>query len=349
VQLADAQSMLARTQTELAKLPFMIQAAEANVEFTKRSLDAKQSVRSAVAGRVVQRAESDHVGALAGLQELRQREPNLKREFNVLQSKVDALQTQLELLVEETRQLEEAAAKVQSSTALCDEAKLQLRQAELALARNVVRAPMDGRILRLIASPGTRMMGLSASAGQSSSTVVEMYDPTRLQVRADVRLEDVPLVTRGQPVEIETASSADVIRGRVLQATSTANIQKNTLEVKIELIEPPATVSPEMLVTATFLAPEVFHESVEPPETDRIFIPAQLVQTNETGSSVWIVDADALAQQRAITLGNRGVDGLVEVSEGISVTDKLIASGPDGLKVGWPVNVTGEDRVIGVK
>jgi RND family efflux transporter MFP subunit len=341
--------MLAKTQTELTKLPFLVQVAEANVKFTKQSLDAKQSVRSAVAGRIIQKAESDHAGAHAGLQELRQRGPNLKREYEVLQTKVDALQKQLKLLVEETRQLEEAEAKVKSSTALRDEAKLQLRKAELALARNVVRAPMDGRILRLVASPGTRVMGLDSGAGQSSSTVVEMYDPARLQVRADVRLEDVPLVTRGQPVEIETASSAGVIRGRVLQATSTANIQKNTLEVKVELMDPPMTVGPEMLVTATFLAPEISGASAAPAETERIFIPEQLVQSNETGSLVWIVDADSLAQQCGITLGQRGVDGLVEVIDGLNVTDKLVASGTDGLRIGSRVNVTGENRVIGVK
>jgi biotin carboxyl carrier protein len=327
----------------------LVQAAEANVKFKKLSLDAKQSVKSAVAGRVIEQAESEYAAAHAGLQELRQRGPNLKREVDAMQTKVDALQKQLALLVEETRQLEEATAKVQSSTALRNEAKLQLRQAELTLARNVVRAPMNGRVLRLVASPGTRVMGLAANAGQNSSTVVEMYDPARLQVRADVRLEDVPLVTRGQPVEIETASSSGVIRGRVLQATSTANIQKNTLEVKVELIDPPPTVSPEMLVTATFLAPEIARATAEPTETERIFIPAQLVQTNDTGSLVWIVDADTLAQQRAITLGQRGLDGLVEVKQGIKVTDKLIASGTDGLRIGAPVRVTGEDRVIGVK
>ena len=166
------------------------------------------------------------------------------------------MQQQLELLVEETRQLQEAKAKVASSAAIRDEAKLHLRQAELTLERTTVRAPMNGRILRLVASPGQRVMGLDANAGQSSSTVVEMYDPTRLQVRADVRLEDVPMVMPGAPVEIETASSGSVIQGRVLQTTSSANIQKNTLEVKVELIDPPPTVSPEMLVTATFLAPK---------------------------------------------------------------------------------------------
>ncbi len=40
-------------------------------------------------------------------------------------------------------------------------------------------------------------MGLESTAGQSSSTVVVMYDPQKLQLRTDVRLEDVPMVTPG--------------------------------------------------------------------------------------------------------------------------------------------------------
>jgi HlyD family secretion protein len=224
-----------------------------------------------------------------------------------------------------------------------------VRQAALTLERNTVRAPMIGRILRLVASPGTRVMGLDTTAGQSSSTVVEMYDPARLQVRADVRLEDVPMVIRGQPVEIETASSAGVIQGRVLQATSSANIQKNTLEVKIELLEPPSSVSPEMLVTATFLAPVVANTSAESTETERIFVPRSLVQPGEQGDFVWIVDADELAKRRSVELATAGTNGLVEIKSGLRATDKLIVGGAEGLASGSRVIVTGDDQVLGMK
>ena len=203
--------------------------------------------------------------------ELQQRSPNLQREITVLQDKVNALQTQLELLVDERRQVEEANAKVVSATAIRDEAKLRVRQAELARKRTVIRSPMDGRVLRLVALPGARVVGLEHNAGQSSSTVVEIYDPKRLQVRADVRLEDLPMVIPGAPVAIETASSDKPIKGRVLQSTSAANIQKNTLEVKVELVDPPSTVTPEMLVTSTFLAPKLDSKKDEPEETETYF------------------------------------------------------------------------------
>lgn len=348
VQLADADGSLAKAKTELAKLPFLVDAAEAQVKFTHSSLEGKQSALEAIAGRVVQQAESEHAASHAQMQELRQRGPNVKREVDALSKKVDALRRQLELLVEETRQVQEAEAKVQSAEALRDEAQLQIRQAELVLQRNVVRAPMHGRVMRLVASPGTRVMGLESTAGQNSSTVVEMYDPARLQVRADVRLEDVPMVIRGQPVEIETASSNGVIKGRVLQATSSANIQKNTLEVKVELIDPPPTVSPEMLVTATFLAPVVENTMREATETERLFVPEQLVQSDESGAYVWIVDSDELAQRRSVEPGSASAGGLMEIKSGLNVTDKLIANGIDGLTENSPVNVTGDDQTMGI-
>lgn len=348
VPLADAKSALAKSHTELAKLPFLIDASEANLKFAEGSLEGKQLARDAISQRILQQAQSEHATAHATLEELRQRQPNLQHEADAMQAKVDVLQQQLELLIEENGQLQEAEAKVQSAAAVRDEARSKVRQSELAIDRNVIRAPMNGRVLRLVAAPGTRVMGMEATAGQSSSTVIEMYDPTRLQVRADVRLEDVPMVTRGQPVEIETASISGVMKGRVLQATSSANIQKNTLEVKIELINPPPNVSPEMLVTATFLAPVMEQSDDDATESERMFVPSQLIISDDSGASVWIVDSKELAQRRSVEVGSAITGGLTEIKAGLNVTDKLIASGLEGLNPGSAVKVTGDDPTIGM-
>lgn len=348
VQLADARSTLAKAHTELAKLPFLITASEAKVEYTLHSMEGKRSAGEAISARVTAQAESEYAGAHADLQELRSREPNLEREVDALTDKVNAIESQMKLLVEETRQVEEAQAKLQSASAMREEARLQVRQAELALERNVVRAPMDGRVLRLVAAPGTRVMGMESNAGQSSSTVIDMYDPNRLQVRADVRLEDVPLVTHGQPVEIETASTKAVIHGRVLQVTSSANVQKNTLEVKVELIDPPATVGPEMLVTATFLATNDENRSPDATMAERLFAPSRLVHSDNSGAFVWIVDTNDVAQKRNVEVGSPTSDGLLEIKSGLITTDKLIVGGVEGLKQGSQVHVTGDDQTLGM-
>jgi len=349
IQLADAKSNLAKSKTELAKIPFLIEAAGLSAKYTLGSMKGKQSAKGAIPDNTIAKAENDHAMATANLQELHQRKPNLEREVSALEEVVHALERQLELLVEETRQLHEAEAKVQSAEAYRNEAKLQVRQAELALDRNTVRAPMDGRILRLVAAPGSRVMGLETTAGQSSSTVAEMYDPQKLQLRVDVRLENVPMVTPGQRVEIETASSREVIHGQVLQITSSANIQKNTLEVKVELLAPPSTVSPEMLVTASFLATNIDASPNSPSEAQRLFVPSSFIQSLESGSHVWIVDEISTARKRSVELGGKTGDDLVAIQSGLRVTDKLIASGLDGLRDGTRVNVTGDDPIIGMK
>jgi RND family efflux transporter MFP subunit len=348
VQLADAKSLLANAETKTANLPFQIETARANLKYATESVKGKRAAGNAVAGVVLQKAESELAAADSRLRELQKREPSQKREIEALQEKVAAIKSQLKLLIEETRQLGEAVAKVQSATAQRDAAKLKLQKAELELERNTVRAPIDGRILRLVTAPGMRVMGLNAIGGQNSSSVVEIYDPRRLQVRADVRLEDVPFVQRGQLVEIETASSETTIKGRVLQSNSTANIQKNTLEVKVELLDPHPTIRPEMLVTATFLAPEIVDSTKTAiQETERLFIPKQLIQPGDSGSVIWIVDAETRARKKNIAVGKSTTGNLVEITSGLQVTDKLIASDTTNLKDGKIVKVSGEERAIG--
>jgi RND family efflux transporter MFP subunit len=342
-QLADAESVLAKVRTELAKLPFLIQSAQSQLEYAENNLAGKRSAGAGVAGRSLQLAESEFGSATANLKELQQRQPSLKHEEEALQNKVVALRQQLKLLIDESRQVEAATAKVAAARAMRDQARLAVDRAQLALERCVVCSPITGRVMQLVAHPGTRVMGLESTATRSSTTVVSLYNPNMMQVRADVRLEDVPLVEVGQPVEVQTASWKEPIQGVVLRPTSAANIQKNTLEVKVALTNPPENIRPEMLVTATFLAPPKPESKQASKEQERLLIPRKFVEASSGSSSVWIVDAAGLARRRAIQLGKAGSDELVEVVSGLTPTDKLIASGVDGLEDGDAVQVSSQD------
>jgi hypothetical protein len=203
--------------------------------------------------------------------------------------------------------------------------------------------------LSLVARPGSRVMGFDPEGEQNASTVVTLYDPRMLQVRADVRLEDVPLVEPGQAVRIETASAKEPLDGQVLYATSQANIQKNTLEVKVAISAPPQTVRPEMLVTATFLAPERPRaESDEPEQRERLLVPRQLVESAGDSPSVWVADPSGVARRQPVRLGPAGTNDLVEVVEGLMPTDRLISGGSEGLSEGDRITIRGEDSRLGM-
>ncbi|XZE35768.1 efflux RND transporter periplasmic adaptor subunit [Pirellulaceae bacterium SH501] len=348
VTLAEANGVLAKARTELARLPYLIEAARSMEVFAKANWEGKLSAQEGLVGRVVKQAENEYVTARTTLKELVERRPLLEKEIDALQQKVTSIQSQMNLMIDENRQVDEAKARLHSAKATVEDAMVQVEQAELNVNRMIIRSPMSGRILRLLVSRGTRVMGLETTAGQNTSTIATMYDPAMLQVRADVRLEDVPKLQPGQQVEVKTASTTEVIQGRLLQSTSSANIQKNTLEVKVELLNPPPSVCPEMLVSASFLASEAANDSSQPQLKSSILVPRSLVDSDESGSFVWIVASDLRATKQGITLSDNKSGELAEVTAGLTPTDKLIVQGRENVSPGARLKIVGQDQTLGV-
>jgi len=345
--LSEAEAQLARIQTELARVPSLIEAAQARCLFTQQNLEGKQAAYRALPGRAVQEAQSQHSIAVAELKELETRQPQLEQERAALQKRTRALQSQLELLIDEHRAVATTQAHVAAAEARERQARLQVQAAELRWDRMTIRAPISGRVLAVVARPGARVMGLDPGGEHRSSTVVTLYDPGQLQVRADVRLEDLPRVLPGQSVQIETAVVKGRLAGQVLQITSQANIQKNTLEVKVSLTSPPAEVRPEMLVTATFLAPTSPEPDPESGTSERMLVPRKLVESTGDRATIWVAGPRGFAQHRTVSLGTAGTEHLVEVIEGLTPTDRLIVEGRESLAEGDRVAIS-EDTQLGV-
>ena len=164
-----------------------------------------------------------------------------------------------------------------------------------------------------------------------------------------LRLEDVPQVQLGQPAQIETAALSEPIAGEVISVTTLADIQKNTLQVKVAVSNPPDVIKPEMLSKVTFLAPPSPVNDQEEGESPlRLFIPQSLVTMAEGGATVWVADLTAgIAKQKTVIVGRSiAGGGLVEIISGLLPTDKLIVTGRESLAEGTRIRVTGEDRTI---
>jgi RND family efflux transporter MFP subunit len=301
-----------------------------------------------VSDRSFREAKKELEIATAAVDELKTRAPHLNAEVKALGQRRDVLRERLELKTEEARAVAEAEAQVDVAAARLQQAQTALEAAQLRLERVTVRAPMHGRVLALLARPGQRLMGQSAIGHPEASTVVSLYDPANLQVRADVRLEDVPRVRPGQAVMIETPAAPDgPLDGEVLFMTSQADIQKNTLQVKVAIKDAPATIRPDMLVQVTFLAPPTPKAGGPASEVLRLLVPRSLVETAEGGTRVWIADqATGVARLKTIKLGLASGD-LVEVVEGLNAADRLIAGGREGLRDGARITVTGEESAMG--
>lgn len=346
--LAEAEAQLAKIENELARIPHQLRAQQSRREFARLDLESRTQAQDVIARRALQSTKTDLDVATAHVEELTAQAAALEHERSAHARRRDFLKRQLELKTEERRLLGETKAGVDSGKARLRHAELAVEGSRLRLESMVVRAPIEGRVLSVIARPGARLMGLEKGTLQEATTVLTMYDPHQLQIRADVRLEDVPRVAPGQKVRIETPAVAGGLDGRVLAPTSLADVQKNTLQVKVAIDQPPALIRPDMLVQVTFLAPPSpdGSDSLSPPL--RLLAPRSLVEGDKDQARAWVVDQQrGVARLRNLRLGPLASQGLVQVLAGFAPGDRIISSGRDGLKDGQRVRIVSEDPSFG--
>jgi HlyD family secretion protein len=347
--VADAEANLARVVTTLESLPFTIEQARAEQKFAKQDVQGKKNSGQVVAGIELDRAQSKLDAAQAKIDELQKQLQFLGQEKKALSDRQQVLVKQLELKTEEKRAVQTTAAKVEAARARVQEAKTAVAEARLRLERMTITAPVDGRVLYLLAAPGTHVTaGVGLSGTSDPSTVVTMYRPDSLQVRVDVRFDDLPHVQPGlQQVEIASPALAAPVTGKVLFISSLADIQKNTLEVKVALDSPQPILKPDMLVDVTFLAPP--QENAQPSHEQHLYVPKHLVQSDESGKYVWVADTFTGTARKQVVQTGRPIGGdLIEITKGLSMSSRLIVDGRDGLQDGARIHVTGEDATLGM-
>lgn len=341
--LAEAMAALAKIETELQNLPFQLTSAEADATAMRRDFESKQSSTGVVAGAQIDIARGKSEAATARVRELKNRRQTLDKERTALSQRRDALRTQLSLLADETKAHDSAAARLKQCVARRKQAEVVVAEAQLTLDRMTLRAPVDGRIYHLLGHPGSRIgSGMTQMQGHDGSSIVTMYQPRMLQVRVDVRFEDLPKVSLGQVVAIRNPSSSNEIIGTVLFISSEADIQKNTLEVKVAIPDPPRLFRPEMLVDVTFKEPKRTHQQQAGKKAElRMYVPESLLVQGEGGKMIWVADQSAgTAQQQSVEVGSKGTNGLIEVTSGLTIASRLIVGGREGLEVGDRIQVS---------
>ena len=349
--LGEAEASLAKIITQSSNLPFEIRRAETDHVALQKDFEGKLNAKGVVAGVEIDIARSKADSSKTFVEELRDRSESLRREEAALTQRRNALQTQLELLADETQAKNEALAQIRAATARVAQAGVIVAEAKLRLDRMTVRSPIGGRIFQLIADPGARIggsSGMTQMAGHDGSTVVTLYRPDMLQTRVDVRFEDIPQVHLNQPVKIDNPALSSPLAGKVLFISSEADIQKNTLEVKVAIPNPPSVFKPEMLVDATFLAPQQPMVTSTASQKWKLYVPKHLIHQGDGGSFVWLADqSDGLARRTIVTTGTTGGNGLVEITYGLTASSRIISGGSDGLQDGDRITVTGEDSSLG--
>ncbi len=251
--VATARAELAEVEAELAQLPSLIDTEKSLLdsleeEFTRSQQAQKTGAASEL--EVVKLAKSKAAQA-ARVLALERSGPILEAKRDRLRAELRAAERHLELRIEDKAALE--LAKVAVEAAMGEMLAIKAMRDHLFMQEQWTRivSPIDGYVMRRLKDPGDKVM--RGMDDPESAQLFWLYDPTKLQVRVDVPLADVGAVRIGQPCEVIVEAAPDSpLAGEVIRITNEADLQKNTLEVKVRLLETNPVVRPEMLARVRF-------------------------------------------------------------------------------------------------
>jgi multidrug efflux pump subunit AcrA (membrane-fusion protein) len=138
--------------------------------------------------------------------------------------------------------------------------------------------------------------------------------------------------------------------GVVTRVVHEADIQRNTLQVKVAIKDPSPELKPEMLARVRFSpaarGPGGGETAGGETGSQRVFAPESLLRREGQSdrASVWVVDKGrSVAARRAVTLAGGRFEDWVAVASGLNPGDVLIAGDTSSLSEGERVTITGED------
>jgi RND family efflux transporter MFP subunit len=340
VALGTAAVAEARAEIERVRADRAVEQArlmEIQDEYDRKSqLIESQAVSEATVARLRLRRDAQQ----AVVEAVVAREAVLEAKLDQALADLEAATTSRELLIDEQRAVAMAEASVASAEATVALAAAARAEAALALERTEVRSAVDGVVMRRLASPGSKVM---REGDEHSAHILHLYDPARLQVRVDVPLADAALVSVGQAAEVTVEVLPDrTFTGRVTRFVHEADIQKNTVEVKVAIDAPSLELKPDMLARVRFVATPT--SSGEASMRERVFAPGALVRAADGGGATALVvtsliDGRGRAERRSIVTGPRRLDGWTEIESGLQPGDLLIAEPIAGLEAGDRVRV----------
>lgn len=323
---ADARLALATAEQEHRTRLAAHEAQVAAIGSARRKLDSAKAIVEAA--RTLQEEADDQNARISELG------PGAIAESEIVSARLRLDRERLQTLAAEALSGEaqaevarmELEAKVKEAEAAA--AAVAVDQAKLALERTRILSPVDGRVLRLIAAPGQKkMLGMD---DPDSSTVTILYQPDRLQVRVDIPLADAAGLSVGQTAKIRCSLLPDrVFAGEVTRITGEADLQRNTLQAKVRILDPVDQLRPEMLCRVEF-----FGKGQGAAATS---LATWAPETALTDGAAWVFDPDTnRVAKRAVQGSSETRDGFVRILAGLRPGERVVLS-PQGLRDGQRV------------
>lgn len=224
-----------------------------------------------------------------------------------------------------------ADARVKALEAQVSSIEAQVRYVEELIRNAEIYAPIDGVVTVKKAFVGETVspqgFGGSGSAGATFAVIVDLGS---LEMEADINEQNLGRLSIGQPAEVALdAYPEKPYKARLRQIVPTADRQKGSVKVKIELLGKDARILPEMSCRVVFLNPEA---KVDTEAKPKVMVPAaSVVEVGGKKGVLLVKEGEALF--RPLELG-AAAGSQVEVASGVAGGEEIVAEAA-GASVKW--------------
>ncbi len=346
-RLETRRAELEESRAELAQLPKLVAASRAELKRMEAERDWLARTESGGAATELELlvATQNAEAKRNEIEAIEARQPMIESRIARHTAELRAAERDIELRIEDHQLVSNAKAAVESAEADLALAEARRDEAALALSRTTITAPISGYVLRRIKAPGDKVIQMMDEP--HSAHLVHIYDPSKLQVRVDVPLADASHVHLGQACEVVVEILPDrTFKGEVLRITHEADLQKNTLEIKVKVIDPDPLLKPEMLTRVRFLAGKApagqsAADDEDSKNNQSVLVASESIGTNAQGDCVWVIGdrSGTRGVLREIAVQRLAEEGAWVRVSGAIQPGALLAISEDGLKEGMPISI----------
>ena len=215
-----------------------------------------------------------------------------------------------------------ADAQVKAFEAQVTSFEAQARYYEEQIKNAEIRAPIDGVVTVKKAFLGETVAPQGfGGAGSAGATFAVIVDLSSLEMEADINEQNVGKLVLGQPAEVALDAYPDKpYKARLRQIVPTADRQKGSVKVKIEIPDKDVKVLPEMSCRVVFLNPQA---KVDEKAKPKVIVPSASVVEIGGAKGVLVV-ANEKATFKPLAFGP-AAGAQVTVTSGLSGGEEIVA------------------------
>ncbi len=319
---AKVQTLVAQTEP-VARQVALTGSLKANAESDVAANASGQVVRTFVErGTAVRKGEAlvrlDARSAVASAAEARANLEGSRLQKSLSESQCDRNRKLYErhVITQEEHDRTDSGCRQQDQSLLAQEARV--RQVEVTLSNQIVRAPFDGVV-------DVRHVGVGeyVQAGSPIARLVQT-DPLRLELTAGEA--EAGAIQAGQPVMFQVKAMGERTWRATVRYVAPA-LRSATRDLVFEAVadNPDGTLKPGMFVTA----------SIDVGKEDRVVLPASAIRRDGDDLRVFVV-VDSHLEERVVQAGASTVDGVV-IRKGVENGETVVARDVESLKDGQAV------------